>query len=93
MIRQITINCLDRGILLMRIKKEIDMCINGFQNLFDSAIAYGIRTYLNVKCFIKKNEDEKNGMTDKIKLLEEESSKLIEYNSQLEDEMRAKEKK
>ena len=48
MIRQITINCLDRGILLMRIKKELEMTINTFQNLTDSAIAYGVRTYLNV---------------------------------------------
>lgn len=32
-------------------------------------------------------------MIDKIKFLEEENSKLREYNSQLEEDMRAKEEK
>jgi dynein light intermediate chain len=48
LIRQVTINCLERGILLMRIKKEIEMTINSYQTLYESAIAYGIRTSLIV---------------------------------------------
>ena len=49
LIRQVTINCLERGILLMRIKKEIEMTVNSYQTLYESAIAYGIRTSLIVK--------------------------------------------
>jgi dynein light intermediate chain len=49
LIRQVTINCLERGIILMRIKKEIEMTINSYQTLYESAIAYGIRTSLIVK--------------------------------------------
>jgi dynein light intermediate chain len=49
LIRQVTINCLERGILLMRIKKEIEMTINSYQTLYESAIAYGIRTSLIVR--------------------------------------------
>ena len=52
LIRQVTINCLERGILLMRIKKEIEMTINSYQTLYESAIAYGIRTSLIVFYFI-----------------------------------------
>ncbi len=48
LIRQVTINCLERGILLMRIKKEIEMTVNSYQTLYESAIAYGIRTSLMV---------------------------------------------
>lgn len=48
LIRQVTINCLERGILLMRTKKEIEMTINSYQTLYESAIAYGIRTSLIV---------------------------------------------
>jgi dynein light intermediate chain len=48
LIRQVTINCLERGILLMRIKKEIEMTINTYQTLYESSIAYGIRTSLIV---------------------------------------------
>ena len=51
LIRQITINCLERGILLMRIKKEIEMTVNSYQTLYESAIAYGIRTSLIVNIF------------------------------------------
>ena len=51
LIRQITINCLERGILLMRIKKEIEMTVNSYQTLYESAIAYGIRTSLIVRKF------------------------------------------
>lgn len=52
LIRQITINCLERGILLMRIKKEIEMTVNSYQTLYESAIAYGIRTSLIVRFLI-----------------------------------------
>ena len=52
LIRQVTINCLERGILLMRIKKEIEMTINSYQTLYESAIAYGIRTSLIVYLYM-----------------------------------------
>jgi dynein light intermediate chain len=48
LIRQVTINCLERGILLMRIKREIEMTINSYETLYESGIAYGIRTCLIV---------------------------------------------
>ena len=48
LIRQVTINCLERGILLMRIKKEIERTVNSYQTLYESAIAYGLRTSLIV---------------------------------------------
>ena len=51
LIRQVTINCLERGILLMRTKKEIEMTINSYQTLYESAIAYGIRTSLIVNIY------------------------------------------
>ena len=46
LIRQVTLNCLERGILLMRIKKEIEMTVSSYQTLYESSIAYGIRTLL-----------------------------------------------
>jgi dynein light intermediate chain len=52
LIRQVTINCLERGILLMRTKKEIEMTINSYQTLYESAIAYGIRTSLIVIIYL-----------------------------------------
>jgi len=46
LIRQVTINCLERGILLMRIKKESVMTVETYQKLYESALAYGIRALL-----------------------------------------------
>ena len=54
LIRQVTINCLERGILLMRIKKELIMTVESYQNLYESAIAYGIRVLMLAE------EDKKN---------------------------------
>jgi hypothetical protein len=56
LIRQVTINCLERGILLMRVKKEVEMTINSYQTLYESSIAYGIRTSLIVKLILFRRQ-------------------------------------
>lgn len=43
MIRQVTINCAERGLLLLRVRDEIRLTILSFHSLLESAIAYGIR--------------------------------------------------
>ena len=58
LIRQVTINCLERGILLRRIKKELIMTVESYQNLYESAIAYGIRVLLLAEEDKKKLEEE-----------------------------------
>jgi len=37
----------------MRNKREIEIIINSYQSLYQSAIAYSIRTYLIVKSIVK----------------------------------------
>ena len=69
LIRQITLNCLERGILLTRIKKELNMTINSYQSLYESSIAYGIRTLLLA-------EEEKKKLSDEIEKIEKECSEL-----------------
>lgn len=83
LIRQVTINCLERGILLMRIKKEIEMTVNSYQSLYESAIAYGIRTALI-------SEEMKSKMTDQIKNVEEECEYLQKTIQNLEKEIDTK---
>ncbi len=85
LIRQVTINCLERGILLMRMKKEIEMTINSYQTLYESAIAYGIRTALiseeskgKMSEQIKNIENECEFLSDKIKKLEREIDYKVE---------------
>lgn len=77
LIRQVTINCLERGILLMRIKKEIEMTITSYQTLYESSVAYGIRT-----CLIA--EEDKNKDSEKIIKMEDECEALKRKIEELE---------
>lgn len=46
LIRQITINCAERGLLLLRVRDEARMRISSYETLYESSIAYGIRKAL-----------------------------------------------
>eukprot|EP00826_Nyctotherus_ovalis_P063566 TRINITY_DN9325_c0_g2_i12.p1 TRINITY_DN9325_c0_g2~~TRINITY_DN9325_c0_g2_i12.p1 ORF type:complete len:243 (+),score=80.31 TRINITY_DN9325_c0_g2_i12:159-887(+) len=43
LIRQVTIDCAERGVLLHRVRDEIKMTIAGYQTLYQSAVTFGIR--------------------------------------------------
>lgn len=58
LIRQITINCAERGFLLVRVRDEIKMTIQAYQTLYESSIAYGMRKALMAEQ--KKNEIQTN---------------------------------
>ncbi|XP_022907171.1 putative inner dynein arm light chain, axonemal [Onthophagus taurus] len=45
-IRQVTINCAERGLLLLRIRDEMRMTIEAYQALYCSSIAFGMRKAL-----------------------------------------------
>lgn len=46
LIRQTTMNCLQRGLLLVRVRDEIRMTIAAYQTLYESSIAFGMRKAL-----------------------------------------------
>ena len=58
LIRQITINCAERGFLLVRVRDEIKMTIQAYQTLYESSIAYGMRKALSAEHI--KNEVNSN---------------------------------
>lgn len=43
LIRQVTINCAERGLLLLRVRDELLMTIRGYQTLYESSVAFGMR--------------------------------------------------
>ena len=49
LIRQVTINCAERGFLLVRVRDEIKMTIQAYQTLYESSIAYGMRKALQAE--------------------------------------------
>lgn len=82
LIRQVTINCVERGVLLLRVRDEIRVTIACYQTLYESSIAFGMRTSLqaeqkkvesNLKISMLENEQkalEKQVMETKNKILE-----------------------
>lgn len=63
LIRQVTINCAERGLLLLRVRDEIRMAITGYQTLYDSCTAFGMRKALQA-------EQRRSQMQAQIKRLE-----------------------
>merc|ERR1719373_1074676 len=49
LIRQATINCAERGLLLLRVRDEIRMTICAYQTLYESSIAFGMRKALQAE--------------------------------------------
>jgi dynein light intermediate chain len=81
-IRQVTIECPERGLLLLRVRDEIKMTIASYQTLYESAILFGIRKQLQAEAGkeeLKKKKEE----------LEERKKKLTEKKLQLENKLKA----
>jgi dynein light intermediate chain len=49
LIRQVTINCAERGLLLLRCRDELKMTVASNQTLYDSCIAFGLRKALQTE--------------------------------------------
>ncbi|XP_051892358.1 axonemal dynein light intermediate polypeptide 1 [Pristis pectinata] len=69
LIRQVTINCAERGLLLLRVRDEIRMTISAYQTLYESSVAFGMRKALQA-------EEGKTDMEKKIIDLETEKKDL-----------------
>lgn len=77
-IRQITINCAERGYLLVRVRDEVRMVKKTLQGLYDSSIAYGMKKALVA-------EQRKADMQTRIKLLEKENKELERQSAEMEE--------
>ncbi len=62
-IRQVTINCAERGFILSRIRDEIAMSIEAYETLYCSSAAFGIRKAL-------QSQEGKEQLYGKVKELE-----------------------
>lgn len=69
LIRQVAVDCAERGVLLTRVRDEARMTIAAYQTLYESAVAFGIRKTLLA-------EQGKAEMRSRIEDLEAESERL-----------------
>lgn len=82
-IRQVTINCAERGLLLLRVRDEIRMTICAYQSLYESSIAFGMRKALQA-------EQRKNQQAAKRRTLETEIGSLESQIANLEADIQRK---
>ena len=75
-IRQVTINCLQRGDLLNRIKLEMKYEINYYRDLYESLIAFSLRKDLQEKKKMIKLKDKMSTLEQEIEALENDISEL-----------------
>eukprot|EP00164_Ancoracysta_twista_P002050 GFYU01002701.1.p1 GENE.GFYU01002701.1~~GFYU01002701.1.p1 ORF type:complete len:247 (+),score=91.94 GFYU01002701.1:113-853(+) len=86
LIRQVTINCAERGLLLLRVRDEIRMSIQAYQTLYESSVAFGMRKALQA-------EQGKADMEARIKDLEHEKKELEKQVLELKSRCEAIEKR
>merc|ERR1712194_360195 len=89
-IRQCTIICAERGLLLLRVRDEIRMTIAAYQTLYESSIAFGMRQAQELKAkaeAIEKREGERRALEEKKHA--EEVQFLKRTNAQLKKELEA----
>lgn len=81
MIRQVTMNGPERGLLLLRARDEIRMTIDAYKTLYDSSVTFGVRKQLQA-------EDGMQELENKVDVLKQEKSayegRVLELKSKVE---------
>uniref|UniRef100_A0A0G4HRZ9 Inner dynein arm light chain, axonemal n=1 Tax=Chromera velia CCMP2878 TaxID=1169474 RepID=A0A0G4HRZ9_9ALVE len=96
LIRQVTIICAERGLLLLRVRDEIRMTISAYQSLYESSIAFGMRKALQAEQRRKMQDSRINDLRNGNRDLQEEIERLqqkIVQTEQKEAERREEDEK
>ncbi|XP_019736129.1 axonemal dynein light intermediate polypeptide 1-like isoform X1 [Hippocampus comes] len=75
LIRQVVLICVERGLLLLRVRDEIQMTIAAYQAFYESSMVFGMRKALH-------DEQDKVALKDKISDLENLVEELMEQLQQ-----------
>jgi len=77
LVRQVTIDCPERGLLLLKVRDEILMTIAAFQALNESSVAFGVRKSLQAehgKADMEKIADLENEKRDLQRVLNKQKA-------------------
>uniref|UniRef100_A0A2I4C242 Axonemal dynein light intermediate polypeptide 1 n=1 Tax=Austrofundulus limnaeus TaxID=52670 RepID=A0A2I4C242_AUSLI len=95
LIRQVTIMCAEMGLLLLRVRDEINMTFDAFHTLYVSSIGFGMRKAMcaeTEKIHLEKRiADLENGIQDLTKQLNEQKIKYDELEKTKAEERRVQE--
>lgn len=64
LIRQVTLSCGERGLLLLRVRNEIRMTLAAYQTLYESSVAFGMRKALQAEQGKEETEKKINGLQE-----------------------------
>lgn len=81
LIRQITLDGPERGLLMMRVRDEIRMTVDAYKTLFANSVTFGIKKQLRAEQGIPELEDQVGGLDGEKSQLELE---VYELRSKLE---------
>lgn len=97
LIRQVTVNCAERGLLVLRVRDEIRMTIAAYQTLYESSIAFGMRKALmaeqrkaEMETLIKTLEGETQDLEKQVKELHTRCSAIETREAEQRDANKAK---
>nr|XP_057909136.1 axonemal dynein light intermediate polypeptide 1 [Doryrhamphus excisus] len=97
LIRQVTINCAERGLLLLRVRDEIQMTISAYQTLYESSVVFGMRKALQAEQgkvdMQQKIQDLESEIQDLSRQLNEKKVECIATEKREEEKREAQEKK
>jgi len=85
LIRQVTINCAERGLLLLRVRDEIRMTTAAYQTLYESSIAFGMRKALMAEQQKAEMEAKKLELQEKKEHLSKKAQELQAKCKEIDD--------
>jgi len=81
LIRQVTINCPERGLLLLRVRDQIKMSIAAYQTLYQSSVTFGTRKHLQAEHGKAETEEQIAELESQKKALE---ARVVELKNKCE---------
>ena len=81
-IRQVTIDNPDRGLLLLKVRDEIKMSIASYQTLYESALLYGLRKQM-------QSEDNRDQLKKELEEKEKKNVELMNKKRELENKLKS----
>ena len=75
-IRQVTIDCSTRGVLLMKVRNEMRTTINAYQSLYESAVTWGMRKAMSLEREKDEVMAENASLKAQVRTLELKNSEL-----------------
>mmetsp|Transcript_177582 Transcript_177582/g.432029 ORF Transcript_177582/g.432029 Transcript_177582/m.432029 type:complete len:236 (+) Transcript_177582:86-793(+) len=76
LIRQVTINSPERGLLLLRVRDEIRMTIDAYKTLYESSVTFGVRKQLQAEAGLAEMETKIEELTEAKKDLQNQVLEL-----------------